>query len=61
MIKNVFIFTLLQIYVRDKKYYLRRGGGGKNKIFNVMISAQMLCIDECCFASISKIILTFPI
>ena len=26
MIKNVFIFTLLQIYVRDKKYYLRRGG-----------------------------------
>ena len=29
MIKNVFIFTLLQIYVRDKKYYLRRGGWKK--------------------------------
>ena len=38
MIKNVFIFTFLQIYVRGKKYDLRKGegGGGKNMIFNVM-------------------------
>ena len=38
MIKNVFIFTLLQIYVRGEKYDLRKGGGGgwKNMIFNVI-------------------------
>ena len=36
MIKNVFIlfFTLLQIYVRGKKYDLRKGGG--NMIFSVI-------------------------
>ena len=34
MIKNVLIFTLLQIYVREKKYDLRKGGG--DMIFNVI-------------------------
>ena len=38
MIKNVFIFTLLQIYVREKNMICERGewGDGKNMIFNVI-------------------------
>ena len=41
MIKNVIIFTLLQIYVRGKKYDLRKGGG-KNMIFNVIYGPLIL-------------------
>ena len=35
MIKNVFIFSLLQMYVRGKNMISERGGG-KNMIFNVI-------------------------
>ena len=31
MIKNMYNFTLLQIYVRGKKYDLRKGGGINHK------------------------------
>ena len=33
MIKNVLIFTLLQMYARGKKYDLRKGEGGKEYHF----------------------------
>ena len=48
MIKNVFIFTLLQIYVSGKKYDLRKG---KNVIFNVIY--RSLCTDKSMFRQAS--------
>ena len=43
MTKNVFIFTLLQIYVRGKKYDLRKGWW-KNMIFNEI---TVYTVDPC--------------
>ena len=40
MIKNVFIFTLLQIYVREKKYDLRKGGVGWWKKYDFQCNIQ---------------------
>ena len=56
MIKNVFIFTLLQIYVRGKKYDLRRGMVKKYDFqCNIPVYCRPLATNICSFTRLISV------